>query len=141
MAMLPFCGYSMGDYFAHWLNMGKRMTNPPKIFSVNWFRQDDNGKFMWPGFGDNIRVLEWIIKRVNGNAKGRRTPIGIVPNIEELNLTGLSIGKENMEKLFEVNPKEWKNELEDVKIFLRQFADKMPQEMWQQYKDMETQLS
>lgn len=141
MAMLPFCGYSMGDYFGHWLNIGKRMTNPPKIFSVNWFRQDDNGSFMWPGFGDNIRVLEWIIRRSKGKAKGRSTPIGIVPNPDEINMTGLNISKETMEKLFEVNPKEWKSELEDVKVFLRQFADKMPEEMWQQYKELESQLS
>ncbi|MCX5667635.1 MAG: phosphoenolpyruvate carboxykinase (GTP) [Candidatus Omnitrophica bacterium] len=141
MAMLPFCGYSMGDYFGHWLKIGKRMTKPPKIFSVNWFRQDDSGNFMWPGFGDNIRVLEWIIKMVKGSAKGRRTPIGIVPNLEELNLTGLNIGKETMCKLFEVNPEGWKHELGEVKTFLRQFADKMPEEIWQQYKDLEKQLS
>jgi phosphoenolpyruvate carboxykinase (GTP) len=141
MAMLPFCGYSMGDYFRHWLKIGDLLEKPPKIFSVNWFRQDDNGSFIWPGFGDNIRVLEWIIKRAKGAAKGRRTPIGIVPNLEELNLTGLKINKENMEKLFEVNPADWKNELEDVKTFLRQFADKMPEEIWRQYKDMEEQLS
>jgi phosphoenolpyruvate carboxykinase (GTP) len=126
MAMLPFCGYSMGAYFKHWLKIGKRMQNPPKIFCVNWFRQDDNGKFMWPGFGDNIRVLEWIIKRVKGQASGRKTPIGIVPKPEELNLTGLDISGSDMEKLLEVIPGEWKNELEDVKIFLRQFADTMP---------------
>ena len=141
MAMLPFCGYSMGDYFGHWLKIGQQLTRPPRIFSVNWFRQNDSGKFMWPGFGDNIRVFEWIIKRVKGGPEGRRTPIGIVPNLEELNLTGLNIGKENMEKLFEVNPEDWKSELKDVKIFLRQFADKMPEEIWQQYKDLEKQLS
>jgi len=141
MAMLPFCGYSMGDYFGHWLKIGKRMTKPPKIFSVNWFRQDDSGKFMWPGFGDNIRVLEWIIKRVKGRAKGRKTPIGVIPNLDELNVTGLNISKENMERLFEVNPEEWKTELGDVKTFLRQYADKMPEEMWQQYKELEEQLS
>ena len=141
MAMLPFCGYSMGDYFAHWLKIGKLITKPPKIFSVNWFRQDDSGSFMWPGFGDNMRVLEWIIERVKGSASGRSTPIGIVPDLEELNLDGLNIDKENMKKLFEVNPEDWKNELEDVKIFLRQFADKMPEEMWRQYKNLESQLS
>ena len=141
MAMLPFCGYSMGDYFKHWLKIGKRMQNPPKIFSVNWFRQDDSGKFMWPGFGDNIRVLEWIIKRVMGEAQGRVTPVGVVPKLEELNLAGLDIGEDTMEKLFEINPGEWKNELKDVKIFLRQFADTMPEEMWQEYKNLEAQLS
>jgi phosphoenolpyruvate carboxykinase (GTP) len=141
MAMLPFCGYSMGDYFGHWLKIGRQLTKPPRIFSVNWFRKDDKGSFVWPGFGDNIRILEWIVKRVKGGPKGRQTPIGIVPNLEELDLTGLNINKKNMEKLFEVNPKDWKNELEDVKIFLRQFADKMPEEIWRQYKDLETKLS
>ena len=141
MAMLPFCGYSMGDYFKHWLNIGKRMKNPPKIFCVNWFRQDDSGKFMWPGFGDNIRVLEWVIKRVKGGVQGHKTPIGIIPRLEELNLTGLDINEETMKKLFEIKPDAWKSELEDVKIFLRQFADTMPEEMWQEYKNLEAQLS
>lgn len=140
MAMLPFCGYSMGDYFRHWLNMGKRMKNAPKIFCVNWFRKDDNDRFMWPGFGDNIRVLEWIIKRVEGSAKGRATPVGIVPDKGELNLKGLDITENDMKKLFEIKPEEWKGELEDVKIFLRQFADTMPEEMWQEYKDLESKL-
>ena len=106
MAMLPFCGYNMGDYFQHWLNIGKRLTHPPKIFSVNWFRVDDEGKFIWPGFGENIRVLKWIVDRVNNRVKAHETPIGLIPYLEDLNLEGLNLHKEKLRKLFEVNLKD-----------------------------------
>ena len=137
MAMLPFCGYNMGDYFGHWIKTGKKLKDPPKIFFVNWFRQDDNGKFLWPGFGDNIRVLKWMIDRVNKKVDARATPIGLIPKIEDLDLKGLDIPKENMEKLFEVKLPEWKAELESVKSFLRQFDDRMPKEIWQEFKNLE----
>jgi phosphoenolpyruvate carboxykinase (GTP) len=136
MAMLPFCGYNMGDYFKHWLAIGGRMQRPPKIFCVNWFRQDAAGDFLWPGFGENIRVLEWIIKRAKGAVSGRETPIGIIPQPEDLNLTGLDIDKEKMRKLFEVNLDDWKGELEDVKKFFEQFGDAMPKEMWREHKKL-----
>jgi phosphoenolpyruvate carboxykinase (GTP) len=139
MAMLPFCGYNMGDYFGHWIKTGKRLKKPPKIFFVNWFRQDDNGKFLWPGFGENIRVLKWMIDRVNNRAGARTTPIGLIPNIEDLDMSGLKIPKENLEKLFEVKLPEWKAELESVKSFLRQFDDRMPKEIWQEFKNLEAQ--
>ncbi len=134
MAMLPFCGYNMGDYFKHWLAIGSKMPKPPKIFCVNWFRQDEKSAFLWPGFGENIRVLEWIIKRVKGTVNASETPIGLVPKLEDLNLTGLDIDKEKLRKLFEVNLNDWKGEFEDVKKFLEQFGDAMPKEMWQEYK-------
>jgi phosphoenolpyruvate carboxykinase (GTP) len=137
MAMLPFCGYNMGDYFGHWIKTGKRLKNPPKIFFVNWFRQDDKGKFLWPGFGDNIRVLKWMIDRVNNKVGANTTPIGLIPKTGDLDLTGLDIPKENMEKLFEVKLPEWKAELESVKSFLRQFDDRMPKEIWQEFKNLE----
>ena len=129
----------MGDYFDHWLKMGKRMSNPPKIFCVNWFRQDDNGKFLWPGFGENIRVLKWMIDRVNNKAGARPTPIGLIPNVGDLDLNGLNIPKENIDKLFDVKLSEWKAELESVKSFLRQFDDRMPKEIWQEFKNLEAQ--
>ncbi|OGW93211.1 MAG: phosphoenolpyruvate carboxykinase [Omnitrophica bacterium RIFCSPLOWO2_01_FULL_45_24] len=133
MAMLPFCGYNMGDYFKHWINLGKNMPKPPKIFCVNWFRQDKLGNFIWPGFGENIRVLKWIIDRAKGKVKGRETPIGVVPKSEDMNLHGLNIDKQNLEKLFEVKLDDWKQEIEDVRKFLEQFGDRMPKEMWEEY--------
>ncbi len=103
MAMLPFCGYHMGDYFEHWLDMGQRMANPPKIFHVNWFRTDENGKFLWPGYGENLRVIEWILDRCRGEADAVKTPIGYVPTPDSLDLTGLDISREALDKLFAVN--------------------------------------
>lgn len=138
MAMLPFCGYNMGDYFNHWLKVGKKMKDPPKIFFVNWFRQDEEGKFLWPGFGDNIRVLKWMIDRVNNRVGANPTPIGLIPKLQDIDMTGLKIPKERMEKLFEVKLSGWKTELESVKIFLRQFADRMPDEIWEEFKKLES---
>lgn len=136
MAMLPFCGYNMGDYFKHWINLGKSMPKPPKIFCVNWFRQDNLGNFIWPGFGENIRVLKWVIDRAKGKVKGRETPIGIIPKLEDMNLHGLNIDKQNLEKLFEVKLDDWKQEIEDVRKFLEQFGDHMPKEMWEEYNKL-----
>ena len=137
MAMLPFCGYNMGDYFSHWLKMGKQMSSPPKMFFVNWFRQDEEGKFLWPGFGENIRVLKWITDRINNKVGSNPTPLGLIPKIEDFDLSGLNISKERMEKLFEVNLPEWKTELESVKSFLRQFDDRLPNEIWEEFKKLE----
>ncbi len=134
MAMLPFCGYNMGDYLAHWLNIGKKLTKPPKIFSVNWFRTDEEGKFIWPGFGDNIRVLKWIIARVNGKAGAKETPIGLLPEIKDLDMTGLNIPHEKMAKLFEIKPAEWKNELTDIEKFLAGFGAHLPTEIRKEYE-------
>lgn len=136
MAMLPFCSYNMADYFRHWLDIGKKLTNPPKIFSVNWFRVDDNGKFLWPGFGENIRVLKWIVDRVNNKAKVREASIGFVPDTGSLELEGLNIPKENLEKLFEVNITDWKEEIEDIKKFLSQFGTRMPEEILEEVEKL-----
>jgi phosphoenolpyruvate carboxykinase (GTP) len=140
MAMLPFCGYNMGDYFKHWLNMGKKMSKPPKIYSVNWFRQNEEGKFMWPGFGDNIRVIEWIIKRVTGTADAEKTPIGSIPAKNGLNLDGLKISESDMAKLFEVKLDEWKDELDDTKKFLDTFGKSMPAEILDEHNKLVKQL-
>ncbi len=134
MAMIPFCGYNMGDYFGHWLSVGKKMANPPKIYSVNWFRTDDNGKFIWPGFGDNIRVLKWIIDRVNNTVSADQTPIGMVPKAKDLNLEGLNIPQENLKKLFEVNMSEWKDEIQEIGSFLQQFGKHLPKEIAEEFK-------
>lgn len=141
MAMLPFCGYNMADYFGHWLNIGKRITNPPKIFSVNWFRTDDNGKYIWPGFGDNIRVLKWIIDRANNRVGAKETAIGLVPHIKDLEMKGLDIPAENIEKLFAVDTAGWKREAEDTETFFNKFGDRIPQEMRDELKQMKEKLN
>ncbi|MEK7399737.1 MAG: phosphoenolpyruvate carboxykinase domain-containing protein, partial [Candidatus Poribacteria bacterium] len=133
MAMLPFCGYNMGDYFGHWLNMGKKMTQPPKIFSVNWFRTDDEGKFIWPGFGENIRVLKWIVDRIKNRIQAKETTIGLMPHLEDLNLDGLNINREKLKKLFEIKPQDWDPELKDIQNFFGKFGDRLPQEIVQEY--------
>lgn len=138
MAMIPFCGYNMGDYFGHWLKIGKKCTKPPKIFSVNWFRADDEGKFIWPGFGDNIRVLKWIIDRTEDRVPARETPIGFVPRVEDLDMTGLDIPRDKLEKLFEVNMSEWKDEINDIRKFLGQFGNRLPKELSDELKRLES---
>ncbi len=140
MAMLPFCGYNMGDYFKHWLSMGKRMKQPPRIYLVNWFKTDDEGSFIWPGFGENIRILKWIIDRVNDRVGARETPIGLMPNLDDLELDGLNIPKDRLEKLFDINPKEWVSEVKDVEKFLTQFGERMPDEIWQEFNRMKEKL-
>jgi phosphoenolpyruvate carboxykinase (GTP) len=139
-AMLPFCGYNMGDYFGHWLNVGKRLKHPPKIYSVNWFRTDDDGKYIWPGFGENIRVIKWVLDRVNGRVDARETPMGLVPNIADLDLSGLKIAKKKMEKLFDVDHDGWQGELQDIDKFLGQFGDHLPAEIRAQRDDLAKKL-
>ncbi|HET8867419.1 MAG TPA: phosphoenolpyruvate carboxykinase (GTP) [Agrococcus sp.] len=126
-AMLPFCGYNMGDYFSHWIDMGHRLgRHAPKLFSVNWFRRDDEGGFLWPGFGENVRVLEWIAGRVAGTAGGVDTAIGVMPAEGALNLEGLDLDESVVEELFEVEPKAWLTELVDVEAFFGQFGHSLP---------------
>ena len=139
-AMLPFCGYNMGDYFRHWINMGKLISRPPKIFSMNAFRVGENGKFMWPGFGDNIRVLKWVLDRVHGRVGARETPIGLVPKVEDINVYGLDVPADNLKKLFEFNPDEWGPEIEDIKKFLDRFGRHIPYEIRQKYEDLASQV-
>ena len=140
MAMLPFCGYNMADYFAHWLDMGRRVPKPPKIFHVNWFRKDEQGKFLWPGFGDNLRVLEWVLDRVAGTGKARSTPIGWVPEDDALDLNGLQIGSDRLRKLLEVRPEDWESELEGHKEFFTQFGERLPEELWEQFRALKERL-
>jgi phosphoenolpyruvate carboxykinase (GTP) len=136
MAMLPFCGYNMGDYFRHWLNIGRRLTHPPGVFSVNWFRVDENGEFIWPGFGEDIRVFKWIVDRVNNKVEARHTPIGLIPNLADLFLEGLNVPKEKLKNLFEVRLKDWESELKDIKNFLGRFGRHIPEELWQEYEKL-----
>ncbi len=136
-AMWPFCGYNMGDYFQHWLDMGKKVTNQPKIFNVNWFRLTDDGKFMWPGFGDNFRVLEWIIKRCENEVDAVETEIGYIPYAEDINLEGLdyeiSEGRkfnlDELKSILTVEKDYWLADFENVKEFYAKFGDKIPAEL------------
>jgi aspartate/methionine/tyrosine aminotransferase len=140
MAMLPFCGYHMGDYFEHWLNMGKRMANPPKVFHVNWFRTDDNGNYLWPGFGENLRVIEWILDRCRGTGEAVKTPIGYVPVPESLDLTGMNVSRENLDKLLAVNRADWYRETDHVAHFFQQFGKRFPQTLWEQLELLRLRL-
>ncbi len=140
MAMLPFCGYNMADYFGHWMDMGARIPKPPKIFHVNWFRKGADGKFLWPGFGENLRAVEWILERSKGQGKARKTPIGWVPTPEALDLDGLKIGRETLEKLLEVRPEEWEPELESQAEFFGKFGSRLPEELSAQHKALRERL-
>jgi len=140
MAMLPFCGYNMGDYFGHLLEMGKKMTNPPKLFHVNWFRTGADGKFLWPGFGENLRVLDWIIRRCGDEAESQETPIGHVPTPGALDMDGLDLPAGVMEKLLSVSVDDWIEELKGVREFFAKFEDKLPRELSDECQALERRL-
>jgi len=134
MAMLPFCGYNMGDYFGHWLEVGKGLKHPPKIFRVNWFRTNDQGKFIWPGFGDNIRVLEWVLERCEGRGKALETAIGYTPTIDGINREGLNISDSVMEGLLRVDPAEWVEAIAGQDDFFKSYGRHMPRAMWEEHE-------
>jgi phosphoenolpyruvate carboxykinase (GTP) len=136
MAMLPFCGYNMADYFRHWLDMGKKIPKPPKIFHVNWFRKGADGKFLWPGYGENVRVLKWILERVEGRGAAEETPIGHVPARGALTLDGLKISDDAMSELLRVNPEDWEQELVDTKEFFGKFGDRLPHEIREEHEKL-----
>jgi aspartate/methionine/tyrosine aminotransferase len=140
MAMLPFCGYHMGDYFEHWLTIGRRMAHPPKIFHVNWFRTDENGDFLWPGYGENLRVVEWILDRCRGEADAVKTPIGYVPAPDSLDMTGLNVSRETLAKLFLVNRASWYEETDGVASFFGQFGKRFPPALWEQLESLRQRL-
>lgn len=141
MAMIPFCGYNMADYFAHWLEMGKKIPNPPKIFHVNWFRMDDNGKFMWPGFGDNLRVLNWIVDRCEGKADAVETEIGYLPKASDINVEGLNLDEATLNELLSVDKEVWKSELAGMKEFFAKFGDRLPEGIKHQLNLLEENLN
>jgi len=138
MAMLPFCGYNMADYFSHWLDMGKKMASPPKIFNVNWFRTNENDKFLWPGYGENLRVLEWIIARCKNQAEARKTAIGYLPTPESLDLNGLDLS--GLEKLLEINQQDWIQETKAISEFFSKFGDRLPQILWDEHNALSGRL-
>jgi phosphoenolpyruvate carboxykinase (GTP) len=141
MAMLPFCGYNMGDYFAHWLEVGQREgAQLPRVFYVNWFRKDADGKFLWPGFGENSRVLEWVFRRCEGEGEAVETPVGLLPAEGEINTDGLDISDEAMRDLLTVDLDLVKEQLPQVKAHLAEFGDKLPAEISEQLKALEARL-
>ena len=145
MAMLPFCGYNMGDYWQHWVDMGKKLGDKaPKIFNVNWFRTDDEGHFIWPGFGDNMRVLDWIIERAEGKADAVETAIGYEPKPEDINVEGLEsegITTETIKNLLSVDKEYWNEDVKGIKEFYAKFGDKLPEEMKKQLAALEERLA
>jgi len=142
MAMRPFVGYDMGDYFAHWLNMGKKIPNAPKIFHVNWFRTDDEGHFIWPGFGDNMRVLMWILARCAGEVEAVETPIGFVPKAEDINIEGLDgVTVDTVRDLLTVDKASWLEDVENIKAFYKQVGDRVPAELYDELAVLEANLN
>jgi phosphoenolpyruvate carboxykinase (GTP) len=129
MAMLPFCGYHMGDYFRHWIKVQRRLDRTPRIFHVNWFRKDQNGKFMWPGFGENMRILRWVVERVQGRKRGRETPIGWVPRYEDIDWSGLDFPHDVFDELMSVDRKAWKQEVLNQEALFIELHDHLPPEM------------
>jgi len=140
MAMLPFCGYNMVDYLSHWLVMGKKMKKTPKIFFVNWFRRDKKGEFIWPGFRENLRILNWILDRCEGNVEAIRTPLGYTPIYEDVDMDGLDFPKDKWAELFYIDKDEWKNELKERKAFFDIFGNKLPEELLEEHKAFKERL-
>ena len=142
MAMLPFCGYHMADYFNHWLEMGKTLGDKaPKIFNVNWFRTDEDGHFIWPGFGDNLRVLEWILNRCENKVDAKETEIGYVPYAKDINLEGLDFSSDTLESILEVDKELWKKEAEGISEFYKKFSDKLPKALQDELNSLKNRLA
>ena len=135
MAMLPFCGYNMGNYFSHWLEMGKRISKPPLIFNVNWFRTNEEGNFIWPGFRDNFRVLLWILNRCKGKVDAIKSPIGYLPKAKDINISGIEnkLSEKTLESLLSINKEAWDKEIKDQAAWFEKF-DTLPEEIKSQYK-------
>jgi phosphoenolpyruvate carboxykinase (GTP) len=142
MAMLPFCGYNMADYFEHWLEIGRRgeADKLPRIFHVNWFRRDADGRFLWPGYGENSRVLEWVFRRCAGDAGARETPIGLVPAPADLYTGGLDVSPEDLEEVLTVDPEALREQLPQLREHLARFGDRLPKELRAQFEALEMRL-
>lgn len=144
MAMLPFCGYHMADYWQHWIDIGKTLDpdKAPKIFNVNWFRKDENGNFIWPGYGENLRVVEWILNRCEGKVGAQETAIGYVPNAEDINLEGIEdeVSVDSLKKILDVDKELWTEETKDIAQFYEKFGDKLPEKIKEQYNTLVNNL-
>ncbi|MDP3062787.1 MAG: phosphoenolpyruvate carboxykinase (GTP), partial [Chloroflexota bacterium] len=141
-AMTPFCGYNMADYFQHWLDMGDRLGGKaPRVFYVNWFRKTADGQWLWPGFGENSRVLKWMCERVDGQASAQPTPIGLLPSESDLDLRGLNLPHENIKRLLEVDTQAWAEEIPDIEKHFNQFGSRLPKRLWRQLAELRTRLA
>ena len=141
MAMLPFCGYHMGDYFGHWLEMGENMKNPPKIFHVNWFRTNDKGEFLWPGYGENFRVLEWIINRCENKVQADKAPIGFIPRAEDLNTEELDVSKEVLKELLTIDISSWLEDAKSIEEFYNKIGERLPKELKEEFDSLKNNLN
>jgi len=138
MAMLPFCGYHMGDYFSHWIEMGKKVSNPPKIFHVNWFRTNDRGEFIWPGYSENFRVIDWIIKRCENKVEAVESPIGFLPKVEDINIEGLEFTIDKLRELLYIDKESWTTNIEGIEEFYNSFGERFPIELKQELETLKT---
>jgi phosphoenolpyruvate carboxykinase (GTP) len=141
MAMQPFCGYNFADYWQHWLNVGSKLKRAPRIYHVNWFRRDAQNKFLWPGYGENLRVLEWMLDRCAGKAGAVESPIGNLPRAEDLNTQGLNVSADAMRALLTVDPAMWRKEVTDFRAYLGKYGDRIPAEMVQELDETEKRLA
>lgn len=141
MAMLPFCGYHMGDYFGHWLEMGKKASNAPKIFHVNWFRTNDQGEFLWPGYGENFRVLEWIINRCENKVEADISPIGFIPKAEDINREGLDVSGEILNDLLTIDIDSWMEDVKSIEEFYNKIGDRLPKELNEEFSKLKENLN
>jgi phosphoenolpyruvate carboxykinase (GTP) len=141
MAMLPFCGYNMGDYFGHWLRIGAQLSQPPLVFRANWFRTDASGQFLWPGFGENLRVLRWVLGRVHGELGAAETPLGYLPHAADIDVTGLPVTPAALQELFAVDRDGWTEAVAGQQEFFRQFGARLPSTMWQESVALARRLS
>lgn len=141
MAMLPFCGYHMGDYFGHWLEMGEKASNAPKIFHVNWFRTNDQGEFLWPGYGENFRVLEWIINRCENKVEADISPIGFIPKVEDINREGLDVSAEILNDLLTIDIDSWMEDVKSIEEFYNKIGDRLPKELNEEFSKLKENLN
>jgi phosphoenolpyruvate carboxykinase (GTP) len=141
-AMVPFAGYNMARYWAHWLSIGKAADRSklPKIFQVNWFRKGQDGSFLWPGFGENSRVVDWVIRKVSGEVEGNDSALGLLPAQGELNLSGLELDPKTVDQLFEIDPISWSAEIESIKEFFAGFGDQLPEELATELSELENRI-
>jgi phosphoenolpyruvate carboxykinase (GTP) len=141
MAMKPFCGYNFADYWAHWLSFADKSDNLPRIFHVNWFRQDADGRFLWPGFGENLRVLRWIIDRCNGRVGARETAVGLLPYAKDIDTRGLDVSADTMDALLSIDAEQWRAEMDSIGDYLESYGDRLPDTLRQIHRQVVADLS